>query len=157
MYLIIKSAFYPLLLPGVDLVALWNCYHHLGVWVKGTPAILSLDLMLRNERIIQTPISVLVMLFLCLLLGHPRDNCVDLRLGSVHLPVATNKEPPWLIKSSLRNFNPKAANSERNFNLIHTNALKKLYLTKRQTKSSNLDQTTSLTGLTTEGDRLTLK
>ena len=99
-------------------------------------------------------ISVLLfMLFLCLLLGHPRDNCVDLRLVSVHLPVATNKEPPWLIKSSLRNFNPKAANSERNFNLIHTNALKKLYLTKRQTKSSNLDQTTSLTGLTTEGDR----
>ena len=72
----------------------------------------------------------LFMLFLCLLLGHPRDNRVDLRLGSVHLPVATNKEPPWLIKSSLRNFNPKAANSERNFNLIHTNALKQLSLTK---------------------------
>ena len=62
MYHIIKSAFHPLLLPGVDLVALWNCYHHLGVWVKGTPAIFSSDLMLRNERIIQTLISV----FFCL-------------------------------------------------------------------------------------------
>ena len=103
MYHIIKSAFYPLLLPGVDLVALWNCYHHLGVWVKGTPAILSLDLMLRNERIIQTPISVLVMLFLCPLLGHPRDNCVDLRLGSVHLPVAANKEPPRLMEIVSKN------------------------------------------------------
>ena len=112
MYLIIKSALYPLLLPGVDLVALWNRYDHLCVWVKGTPAIFSSDLMLRNERIIQTLISVLVMLFLCVLLGHPRDNCVDLRLGSVHLPVATNKEPPRLVKSSLRiYFNPKTANS----------------------------------------------
>ena len=93
------------------------------------------------------------MLFLCLLLGHPRDNCVDLRLGSVHLPVATNKEPPRLVKSSLRNFNPKAANSERQINLIHTNALKQLSLTKWW---GNMGQTTYLTGLTTEGDRLTL-
>ena len=76
-------------------------------------------------------ISVLLfMLFLCLLLGHPRDNCVDLRLGSVHLPVATNKEPPWLLKSSLRiYFNPKANNLEqRQFNLIQTSALKQLSL-----------------------------
>ena len=62
MYHIIKSAFYPLLLPGIDLVALWNCHHHLCVWVKGTPAIFSIDLMLRNERNIQTLISA----FFCL-------------------------------------------------------------------------------------------
>ena len=47
-----------------------------------------------------TDISVLLfMLFLCVLLGHPRHNCVDLSLGSVHLPVATNKEPPRLVEN----------------------------------------------------------
>ena len=32
-----------------------------------------------------------------ILLGHPSDNCVNLGLGSVHLPVATDKEPPRLM------------------------------------------------------------
>ena len=37
-----------------------------------------------------------------ILLGHPSDNCVNLGLGSVHLPVATDKEPPRLMMEIIR-------------------------------------------------------